>query len=77
MSENAGRVTKTPIVTPMIVVIAKPFNKPAPAHIRGIIATKTVKYDQIICIGFLQLTALNTTAHDYPDHMRRTNTSLE
>ncbi|MHA2226191.1 MAG: BMP family lipoprotein [Candidatus Hodarchaeales archaeon] len=29
-------------------------------------ATKAVKYDLIICVGFLQLTALNQSAQDYP-----------
>ena len=43
MSEKAGRVINTPAVMPMIVVIAKPFNKPAPAHIKGSNDTNTVK----------------------------------
>jgi len=33
---------------PIIVVIAKPFNNPAPAFIKGNIATKVVKYAAII-----------------------------
>ena len=39
----AGLVTNTPTVTPIIVASANPFNKPAPAHQRGINATKEVK----------------------------------
>ena len=35
---------KTPADIPMIVVIAKPFNNPAPAHIKGMSETKEVMY---------------------------------
>ncbi len=45
----------------------EPEKVPEFADYQKAAATKAVKYDQIICIGFLQLTALNTTAHDYPD----------
>ena len=41
---KAGLVIKTPAVIPIIVVIAKPFNKPAPAHNKGSNATTAVKY---------------------------------
>jgi hypothetical protein len=44
MSVKAGLVIKTPAVIPISVVIAKPFNKPAPAHIKGSKATTAVKY---------------------------------
>jgi len=43
MSVKAGLVINTPIVIPIIVVIAKPFSKPAPAQRSGSNATKEVK----------------------------------
>ncbi len=44
MSANAGRVMNTPAVIPMIVVIAKPWNSPAPALNKGSKATTVVRY---------------------------------
>ena len=42
ISENAGLVMKTPVDIPIMVVIANPFNSPAPAHIRGSNAKRVV-----------------------------------
>ena len=44
MSANAGLVINTPTLIPISVVIANPFNNPAPTHKRGIRETKVVKY---------------------------------
>src|SRR3989338_3100841 len=41
---NAGLVTKTPTLTPMIVVRANPLNNPAPANPKGSMATTIVAY---------------------------------
>jgi len=53
MSAKAGLVIKTPEVIPIKVVIAKPFNKPAPAHNKGIKATTAVKYAPRIIVNAL------------------------
>ena len=44
ISPNAGLVMNTPTEIPIIVVIANPFNSPAPAHINGSNETNVVKY---------------------------------
>ncbi len=44
-SPNAGLVTKTPNVMPMIVVIANPRTSPAPKKMSGMSDAQTVRYD--------------------------------
>ena len=67
MSENAGLVIRTPTEIPIIVVIANPFSKPAPAHIRGRSETNDVKYAPIIIANALFRRCFKLTSKPWVD----------